>query len=157
MSGNLIVTFPTMESTFAEKLIVTNCSNCQPWSLNFALGQAFTLPDYWVQIRRLLLALTLDSWGIAVPKYCALYLSELQHQGTFLKTSVSDRLPEGLRAVIRLLLPAGCRGYRLLLVLCPLQQLRNCWMARVWGLCPFVLGGLTFPRALPTGMLGGTF
>lgn len=29
MSGNLIVALPTVESTFAEKGIVTNSSNCQ--------------------------------------------------------------------------------------------------------------------------------
>lgn len=115
MPGNLIVTLPTVESTFAEKLIVTNSSNCQPWSLNFALGQPSTLPDYYEQIKRLSLALALDSRGIAVPRYCALYLSELQQQSTFLKTPISDQLSGGLRAVIRLLPPAGSRGYRLCL------------------------------------------
>lgn len=122
-----------MESTFAEKLVVTNSSNCQPLSLNFALGQPFTLPDYLVQIKRLLPALTLDSRGIAVPKYSALYLSELQQQSIFLETFISDQLSEGPRAVIGLLLPAGCGGYRLLLVSrcrrvppCSLQQLRYC-------------------------------
>lgn len=163
MSGNLIVTLPTMESTFAGKLIVTNSSNCQPWSLNFALGQPSTLPDYQVQIKRLLLALTLGSRGIALPKSCALYLGEPQQQSTFLETPISEQLSVGLRAVIRLLPPAGSRGYRLLLVSAAVGPLPapNCWMATVRGPCPSVPGGFAFPprlqTRLPAGMLGGTF